>query len=306
MMARSANWAASIPGAERPTHEPRTVRRGSDSLPPRTAGALRRRGARWCGGALRVCAAMPRTRSQRGRPVTDLRSPGPFMRPLGNCGAPVEYSPREGGSVPGDRQRAHDARPSEFGLTRERRIRGQSRSGRRRSDLRDLDRCAASGIGLASEAARPPRRARRFTGGPDHLRYAKMVGRPGIELGTNRLKGECSTTELAARCLWDGRPQRTVRQPLGVRRAAPALRRAGRSPAARRCPIRWRRSSRGGSPVSRHRPSEFKPGRAADGQFAVACGRSRIVARVVGERAARRRPQRQRNSFTDSAKVATV
>ena len=26
----------------------------------------------------------------------------------------------------------------------------------------------------------------------------------GFELGTNRLKGECSTTELAARCLWDG------------------------------------------------------------------------------------------------------
>ena len=25
-----------------------------------------------------------------------------------------------------------------------------------------------------------------------------MVGRPRIELGTNRLKGECSTTELAA------------------------------------------------------------------------------------------------------------
>ena len=38
-------------------------------------------------------------------------------------------------------------------------------------------------------------------GRTDHLREAKMVGRPGIEPGTNRLKGECSTTELAARCL---------------------------------------------------------------------------------------------------------
>ena len=38
-------------------------------------------------------------------------------------------------------------------------------------------------------------------GRTDHLRVAKMVGRPGIEPGTNRLKGGCSTTELAARCV---------------------------------------------------------------------------------------------------------
>ena len=40
----------------------------------------------------------------------------------------------------------------------------------------------------------------------NHLRKAKMVGRLGIEPRTNRLKGECSTTELAARRLLVGPP----------------------------------------------------------------------------------------------------
>src|SRR6187549_600730 len=65
---------------------------------------------------------------------------------------------------------------------------------------------AAWELGSLAEAARPPRRARKFPGSPNHLRCAKMVGRPGIEPGTNRLKGGCSTTELAARYLCDGPP----------------------------------------------------------------------------------------------------
>ncbi len=99
-------------------------------------------------------------------------------------------------------------------------------------------RWAAQELGSLAEAARPPRRARKFTGGPTIFANAKMVGRLlGIEPRTNRLKGECSTTELAARDLLRLIPPLSgpVRQPLpacGCALAGAWARRGGAAPGA--------------------------------------------------------------------------